>query len=346
MLWAVGGSNTDAKNKERFEPLTIIICAHNEAQNLQSNLPFVLQQDYPDFEIIVVNDASDDNSLAILEAFARVYKNLKIINIAHQEARDLPGKKFALSKAVAIAQHEMLLLCDADCKPVSNDWATKMALPLHQSKDIVAGYGAYKERKYWLNKFIRWETMHSFLQYSCYANSGMPYMAVGRNLACRKVTLETAQKAPIWSSMPSGDDDLLVKLMGKRKNVAIVSDPNSFTISEAKSNFSDWLKQKQRHISTGKLYKRNIQFLLGSYALTHGLMWLLWLILWLGGLGYLISSLMLLRCILVWSLWGITADNLREKKLILWLPFCDIAWAIYNLILSPYIFFKTKKQWT
>lgn len=346
MLWASPSDQSAAKTEGSAQALSIIICAHNEAQNLAQNLPLVLQQSHPQFEVIVVNDRSDDDSGAILKELASKHPQLKLVEIGKEEERLFPGKKMALSRGIAAASQERLLLCDADCSPASKDWATLMSDALQEPIQIVAGYGAYRVAPGWLNTFIRWETVHTFLQYGTYAQSGIPYMAVGRNLACHKSLLLQAQAHPLWSSMPSGDDDLLIRLTAHKKNMRILATPDSFTLSDSKATFGEWLHQKQRHLSTGKLYRRGTQFLLGIYAASHGLMWLLWLLLWIGGLGYLISSLMLLRCMLVWCLWAISAYNLKEKKLILWLPLCDVAWAIYHLILSPYIFFKTKKQWT
>lgn len=346
MLWTAPSTKNEMEAKDdEYAALSIIICAKNEAKNLQKNLPQILEQSHKNYEVIVVNDASDDDTIEVLENFAAQNNHLKIINIHQNEERNLPGKKFALSKGVAVAKHENVLLCDADCTPASGQWVSLMGKALQHPVEIVAGYGAYGPRKSFLNIFIRWETMHTFLQYSSYARSGLPYMAVGRNLAYKKSLLLEAQTQPLWASMPSGDDDLLIRLKANKHNMAIVANPKTFTISEAKDNFSDWMAQKQRHLSTGKLYKKHIQFLLGIYGASHGLMWLLWLVLWAAGKGYLISSLMILRCLLVWCLWAITAENLKEKKMILFLPFCDIAWAFYNLILSPYIFYKTKKQW-
>lgn len=347
MLWTSGATHGKVKEENIIpDTCSIIICAKNESVNLRKNLPALLAQKELSFELIVVNDASEDETAAVLEQFVKDYPQLVVVSVSKDDKRLLPGKKFALSKGIQAAKNEKLLLCDADCIPATPEWAALMIKALQKPKEIIAGYGAYTPEKGWLNVFIRWETLHTFIQYSTYAKSGLPYMAVGRNLACRKTLLQEAQSEPVWASMPSGDDDLLIRLKGTRSNVGIVSDPLAFTYSEAKATFSDWAKQKQRHLSTGKHYRKSIQFLLGIYGLSHGVMWLLFIALWIAGYGYLISSLMILRCLLVWSLWAINAGVMREKKLILWLPLCDIGWAFYNLFLSPYIFFKTKKQWT
>lgn len=346
MLWT-GPSSAGPfrKEEQRVLPLSIIICARNEAPQLRKNLESVLQQDHPDFEVIVVNDRSEDDTATVLDSFS-AYPNLRCIHIPVTEEAALPGKKFALSKGVAAAKFERLLLCDADCTPATTAWARLMAAPLQDKTEIVAGYGAYERHKGWLNLFIRWETLHTFIQYCSFTRSGMPYMAVGRNLACTKSTLQQAQAQPLWASMPSGDDDLLMRLAANRHNTKIVQDPAAFTCSTPKLSFAAWLAQKQRHLSTGKLYRPHIKLLLSLYGFSHGLMWLLFGLLCLAGKAYLVSTMMLLRCLLCWSMWAASAQAMRENSLVLFLPLCDVGWALYNLILSPYIFFKTKKQWT
>jgi glycosyltransferase involved in cell wall biosynthesis len=348
MLWASGNPDKQAAPlNDNLPPVSIIICARNEAATLRQHLPLFLAQDHPAFEVIVVNDASVDETSAILSEMQQQYPCLKVITIASTEDRVFPGKKFPLSRGIAAARFDHVLLTDADCFPASAQWASRMAAGFDGGKkELVAGYGAYTPHNSVLNTFVRWETMHTFLQYSSYNRLGIPYMAVGRNLAAKKELVLKAQDNPLWTLTASGDDDLLIRLTGSRGNMAIQTEPHAFTYSKAKETWSDWMAQKQRHLSTGKLYRRGVQFVLGVYGMSHGLMWLLFFILWLNGFLYLILSMMLLRCLLLWCLWGITALSLKEKRLILWLPFCDLGWAFYNFILSPYIFFKSKKQWT
>jgi glycosyltransferase involved in cell wall biosynthesis len=345
-LWAMGTSAKSKLNNTVQSGISIIICAKNEADNLLKNLPQILAQQHPDFEVIVVDDASSDDTASILQNFAAKHSQLKIVTIEKDEKRLLPGKKFALSKAVARAKNQLLLLTDADCTPASEHWAGMMTAPLQNGKELVAGYGGYNKYSGWLNKFIRWETIHTFIQFSSYANTGMPYMAVGRNIAYKKTLLLTAQETELWSVLPSGDDDLLIRTTANRNNTTIIAEPDAFTFSEAKNNIKDWLAQKQRHLSTGKLYKRHHRVLLSLYGLSHGLMWLFFLLLLSMGQAHLVMGTMILRCALTWTIWAIAAFSLQERWLILWFPVCDIAWAIYNFALSPYIFFKNKHQWT
>ena len=344
---------------KKRRPVSIIICAKNEAENLEKNLPSVLSQKYEDdsgkplYEVIVVNDASDDDTAQVLADLEKQYDNLWDVIIAPDAIRDLHGKKFALSKGLAFASHDWVLLTDADCSPQSDAWLEKMVAPLADGKQIVAGYGGYYRQSSLLNAFTRWETVHTFLQCSTYALAGLPYMAVGRNMACTKEVLLSVQGSEVWNALPSGDDDLLVSIAGNADNVAIVCDEAAFTHSEAKKTWSDWAKQKRRHLSTGKYYKSKVKALLGGYGISHAGMWLCFLgILFLHFYSpALVPSMMPavivigVRCILYWVLWLATATKLKEKLPVYLYPLFDLGWLVYNFAFLPYITWKNKKHW-
>jgi glycosyltransferase involved in cell wall biosynthesis len=337
---------------EERQPVSIIICAKNEAANLKKNLPAILAQRYSNesgialYEVIVVNDASTDETEQVLNEMELHYDNLWDVVIPPDTNRDLQGKKFALSKGLAYAGNEWLLLTDADCAPASNHWLELMVAPLAKGKEIVAGYGAYNKSAGFLNAFIRWETIHTFLQYSTYALAGNPYMAVGRNLACTKKALQKAQASDRWNAVPSGDDDMLVNIAGNKENTAIVASEAAFTYTDAKNTFNDWIKQKQRHLSTGKYYNENIKLLLATYACSHALLWLCFFELLAFHRWKIALICMAVRSVAYWMLWIATAKKLNEKSINFTLPFFDMAWMMYNFALYPYITRKNKKQWT
>jgi glycosyltransferase involved in cell wall biosynthesis len=344
-----------AKNKSigtnDKKPVSIIICAKNEAHNLQQYLPAILAQRYTNeagkllYEVIVVNDASSDDSDHILNELQNNYGHLQVVTISRYDTHDVTGKKYALKRGVAAAQYDWLLFTDADCTPASTSWLADMAAAVANNKKIAAGYGKYVQHSGLLNAFIRWETMHTFLQYSSYAMAGKPYMAVGRNLLCEKEMWHKAETSEIWNILPSGDDDLLMQTQATGQNTAIVESPRSFTVSEPKGTMKEWLKQKQRHMSTGKYYRPDIKALLSVYASSHAAMWLLFFILLAFINIKLLVYVLLVRCLLYWIIWAYMAKKLQEKKIILLFPLLDIGWMIYNFALSPYIIWKNKRQW-
>ena len=339
--------------------VSIIICAKNESQNLQHFLPFVLEQDYPKnlFEVIVVNDQSTDNSKEILEAFAQKYPQLCVLNIPSEEVKTLPGKKFALLKGIDAAKFERILLTDADCKPLSKQWLGLMSTSQTGSSNmtIVLGYGGYENTGGLLNKFIRWETVNTCMQYASYAAIGLPYMGVGRNLSYDKSLLESLENdfefQTIYKHTPSGDDDLLISKIANNENTSVCLNKEAHTISVPQKTWNAWGKQKTRHSSTGKYYPSKIKILLGLYGLSQSLYWFLGIFLIAGFCNLefknwcLATLLFLIRIFLYWLNAAKWYKQLDEKKILLFYPLGDLGWAIYNVLLSPYIFWKNKQSW-
>lgn len=334
-------------------PVSIIICAKNESQNLQDFLPAILQQDYhnaegkPMYEVVLVDDQSTDDTPGVLAALQAVHPHLSVITITDGIQRDLPGKKFALSQGLAAARNEVILMTDADCKPATPQWIARMVAPLLAGRQIVAGYSGYLPQHSVLNLFIRLETIHTYLQFLSYALGGHPYMAVGRNLAAKKDLLLRAQAHPLWKVVPSGDDDLLVQLCATKENMWVLADKHAATWSRAVNSWGQWIRQKQRHLSTGKLYRKGIQAALGGYALSHALF-----------LGSLALALLLKapitpafylavvgRFAVCWYLGLWCTAITTEHRLGRFWPLFDIGWLFYNVIFAPFIFWKNKQEW-
>ena len=248
-------------------PVSIIICARNELHNLQKNLPVILSQNYFDFEVIVVNDQSSDESAFFLDELSKKNKNLVIVDIddfvSHRE-----GKKFALTLGIKTAKHEHLLLTDADCMPRSKDWVKKMSSNFNDS-NIILGYGSYETKKGLLNKMIRFDTFNVAQQYLSFALAGQAYMGVGRNLAYTKSLFFANKGFANHIHLPSGDDDLFVQEIAPKSSVTIEISEESHCTSEVMENWKDWIYQKRRHLSTSSFYNTKFKILLGLYPLSQ-----------------------------------------------------------------------------
>lgn len=335
------------KNKTQSitHPVSVVVCARDEANNLEQNLPEVLMQDYPyTHEVIVVNDNSHDDTKYFLEEMEKTFRQLKSVTLT-QEALHIPGKKFPLSVGIKTARYEVLLLTDADCTPASNQWITKMQDGYSEGKEIVLGYGAFHKRGGLLNKLVRYETFHAGLQYLSYALAGMPYMGVGRNLSYKKDLFFTNKGFSSMNHVPGGDDDLFVNKVANAANTNIVVDKEAFTLSEAPKNFSAWWRQKSRHYSTSKFYKAKHQFYLSLYALSHFLFYPLlaasiifycwWLALLVFGLRFILQAIVNYK----------TMKKLNESDLfpLFWL--LDIWQFFYYLIFSFTLIKKPRSTW-
>jgi len=203
--------------KQENHNISVIICAKNEAEHLKSYLPFIVNQDYPNYEIILVNDGSTDSSLDIMEIYANKYHHVRVVDVEQNETF-WGNKKYALTLGIKAANYEHLLLTDADCKPLSRYWIKQMSAYFGDGKKIVLGYGSYEKTSFSvLNKLIRYETMITAIQYFSYALIGIPYMGVGRNLAYKKEAFFENNGFVDHMDLLSGDDDLLsIRLQQKR----------------------------------------------------------------------------------------------------------------------------------
>jgi len=265
--------------EENTPPVSVVIAARNEYYNLNDNLPAILEQNYPSFEVVVVNHASDDDTAELLEQFKNRYPHLKVITI-QQDLNFFKGKKFPLSIGIHEAKNDVLILTDADCKPASKNWIKNIAGHYSSIKtQVVLGYGPYEKKKGLLNLIIRYDTFMVAMQYLSFALMGNPYMGVGRNLSYRKSLFLQHKGFTSHYGIASGDDDLFIREVANKRNTEIELHPDSFVYSKPKSTFPDWWKQKKRHLSTSVKYKPGIKFLLGMFGFSQLLFYILFIVL-------------------------------------------------------------------
>lgn len=258
------GHHEKENSSTELPAVSVVVAARDEYHHLKKNLPALLSQDYSDFEVIVVNHASKDETTEYLKEMQQTNPHLKVINI-EQDLNFFHGKKFPLSIGIKSAKNDILVLTDADCKPVSNQWVRQMAQKYDTNTEIVLAYGPYEKEKGFLNKVIRYDTFMVAMQYLSYALAGMPYMGVGRNLSYRKSLFFKNHGFISHYDVSSGDDDLFVNQAANSKNTKVVINDQSFVYSEPKHHWKDWFIQKTRHFSSGKKYKRKFKWLLGGY---------------------------------------------------------------------------------
>jgi biofilm PGA synthesis N-glycosyltransferase PgaC len=249
-------------------PVSVIICARNEEANLRANLPLVLEQDYPDFEVIVVDDASTDGTADLLRDFRQQYPHLRTSSIK-PNVHISKGKKLALTVGIKAARHEWILLTDADCRPAGRQWLSLMQRNFSGDTGIVLGYGGYRRRRGLLNLVIRYDAFFIALQYFGFALAGLPYMGVGRNLAYRREIFFRNKGFASHYDLASGDDDLFINEVARNEPVRIEIRAEAHTISDPKRSWRDWYYQKRRHLTTGPRYRPATKFLLGTEIISR-----------------------------------------------------------------------------
>ena len=337
--------NPKSSASTQTHPLSVVICARDEAGNLAKFLPGILIQDYStSHEVLVVNDNSFDDTKYLLEEFRKTYKQLHIVELT-QEAKMIPGKKFPLAIGIKSAKHEIVLLTDADCVPATEHWISSMQSVYDDKTEIVLGYSPFFKLKGFFNKLIRWECFHAALQYMSYTLSGVPYMGVGRNLSYKKAIFFRHKGFSAHNNIPGGDDDLLVNAAANKKNTKINIDPNSFVLSQPAENWSQWKRQKKRHYTTGKFYKKSHQFLLGAYSLSHFLFYPLFIIALLLFNWKLVLMVFGVRLFFQTIVYYKTMKKLNEMDLFPFFMLFDLWMFFYYIIFAPALFKKPEPHW-
>jgi glycosyltransferase involved in cell wall biosynthesis len=330
-----------SKNISFSEPVSVIICAKNEEKNIGSLIELLLNQNYPNYEILIIDDASSDKTQEIIEGYELSNSKIKLVKVKNNEAF-WGNKKWALTLGIKASKHENLLFIDADCKPNSENWIQKMVENFTKDKTIILGFSPYQKIKNsWLNKLIRYETFLTALQYFSWAKAGKPYMGVGRNLAYKKTDFFNQNGFISHMKIHSGDDDLFINAAANINNLSIEFSKQSFVYSEPKKTWNDWILQKRRHLTTAKYYKFFDKFQLSFFYISQFLYIVLAIILllflhqWI-----LVLSLIGFRYIINFIIISKAAKKLNENSLTIWYPVLEINLIIVQL----YVFFKNIKS--
>ncbi len=315
------------------DPVSVIICARNEEQNLREFLPSVLEQEYPEFEVIVVNDCSDDESYNVLGEYLKKYPNLRVSNII-KDPKFTHNKKFAQFIGIKAAKNELLLFIDADCRPQTGKWLGTMVSHFDDKTDFVLGYGGYFSKKGLLNKYIRSDGMFIAMQYLGMAIRGNPYMGVGRNLAYRRSLFFRNKGFGPHSQLASGDDDLFVNSNATGENIKVEFGKEAHTRSVPAATTTELFKQKKRHLTTAVHYKLSHKVILTVEPVTRLLFYVLFAVL----LSYLylwpfVTAIFTIRLAVQVVVLILVQKKLNEPGLAPWSIFYDIISPVLNAVI-------------
>ncbi|MGD1844603.1 MAG: glycosyltransferase [Salibacteraceae bacterium] len=326
-------------------PVSVIICARNEEANLLANLPLFFEQDYPEFEVIVVDDCSLDNTANVLRAFQDHHPKLKVVPV-YETDRFYGGKKYGLTLGIKAAQHEHLVFSDADCLPASKQWLRQMVAPFGEGKSVILGYGAYQKTKGLLNRLIRFDTFNIAANYFGFALTGWPYMGVGRNLAYKRSLFFKHKGFARHLHLLSGDDDLFINEVATAKNIGVVMLEEARTESEAKATWTDWWYQKKRHLTTASHYRWQYKSALALLSLSQLIFFLSFIhLLGIESTFWLPLVVFGGRFLLQMITFSALSKRLGEKDLV-WFSFLfEIVLLLFYLMLGGWSMISKSSKW-
>jgi glycosyltransferase involved in cell wall biosynthesis len=347
VLWLFAFSRDPKKvnTQPTVAPVSIIVCAHDEEENLKELLPLLLQQDHPQFEVIVVEDRSNDGTYDYLLDATQKDSRLRMVRVVETPSH-IQGKKFAITLGVKAARFDWVLLTDADCRPATRAWARNLSSMMEADKHFVLGFSPYIRVKGLLNSFIRFETFVTAIQFMGMASLGKPYMGVGRNLAYRKSLFLDTKGFNNYLDVVGGDDDLFVNEHATRSNVSLALGESVLVHSKPEATWSRYFYQKLRHLSVGKHYKFSDRLILGIFTLS-------WILTWIAALPLAIFSpwagwlmgLFVLRWICQSVAFEAASRKLGEPFESWKVPILDFIYAFYYLVAGPVALLSKKVRW-
>lgn len=305
-------------------PVSVIIAARNEYENLANNLPSILKQVYPDFEVVVVDDGSWDDTEYLLKDFQKEYAHLRIVK-GLGDAHPNGGKKLAITLAIKGAKYDRLLFTDADCRPESPQWIAGMMESVKEEETIVLGYSPYERKSGFLNALIRFEAYYTALNYFSFALSGNPYMGVGRNLSYSKGSFFGIGGFKTHYSIATGDDDLFINEVADASNTEICLEKNAVVKSIPKETWKAYWFQKRRHLYAGWRYKLKHKVLLAVQPISFFLFLVASIFLLVFNTWFYIVVLTLsFRVLLQFFIFRRSSRWLGQRDLIFLAPFLEI----------------------
>ena len=342
-------SNPTVPAPAKEEGVSILVAARNEERNLQSLIPLLAAQNYPKFEIIIVNDRSTDDTPDLLRGMMNIYPQLRTVTIRYTPEH-VTAKKYALTLGIKVAKYDIILLTDADCTPASENWVKMMSAPLAEDRKIFSlGHGGYTYFPGFLNRLIQYETLFTAISYFSFALWKSPFMGIGRNLGYRRsFFLEKKAFKGFWH-INGGDDDLLINRYANSSNTAVVIHPDSITLSQPKMDWKSYFTQKRRHFHAGKYYKVKNKLKLGVYMFTHLIFWISAFFLLLGSKGWepfaVVAGLIILRAVAQLKVFMAAKKKLEGIGKVYWTMFFDLVYLGYFWIVGTKGYLSKKIKW-
>lgn len=332
------------KVEDALPSVSIVITANNQYNDLHENLPSILSQQYPDFEVVVVIDNSDDGTDELLMDFSRAFDHLKVVELK-QKLNWFSGRKFPLSLGIKSAKHDLILLTDPTCKPESREWIKAMAENFSSGKKIVIGYSSF-ETVSKINKWLRFTAFYDALLYLSMALRGLPVKGIGKNLAYSRPLFYKNKGFSSHYVISEGDDELFVNSTANKQNTIVRISAESAIKQVKKISFSKWMGNEKTRLKIRRFFKLRDRLILRLFSFTSFAFYgLLLILLILKAPILLVLSIFALRFFSQLLIFGFALKKLSEKKLLLLSPVFEILIILIDFILWIGLLFGKKRKW-
>lgn len=333
-------------NESKMPSVSVVLTTHNEASFLKDSLVYLLEQDYPNYEVVVVNYISSDDTEFVLKVCGENYPHLKAIAFK-EDVNMFSGKKYPLSIGIKSAKNDVLVLTEPDSVPKSFSWLRSIVAGYMHGADVVLGYSGIRQEKGLLNSMMQYDNLCQSASMFGWAIMGNPYTGNGRNLSYRRNFFFDRGAFIRHYTEPEGADDLFVNQNANKRNTAMALEEGSFVQTEPRKNFHQWHLQRKAHYTTKKYYGWKDKLLLMVHPTAVLLFYLSLVLMLVASLRSWIVPLVFL--VVDWA-WQIVAFSLLTKRFSVknvhfFAPLYEIYFLLANTFLCLTSLHKKTNRW-
>ncbi len=301
-------------------PISILVPARNEEHNILNCLKDLSGQNYPAhlFEIIVIDDHSEDDTAEIVKEFSGNKKNITLLSLNKSET----GKKTAIKIGIASSERKLIITTDADCR-FGENWLRMISGAYEtESSKMIVGPVIFSEGRNFFQRIQSLEFLSLIASGAGAISANSPILCNGANLAFEKQAFEKVGGYEIKEKYISGDDIFLLLRIRQsygRSAISFLKNNDAIVSTSPQKNLKAFLQQRIRWISKAKGYTNfeiittSLIVYLFNYALFAGLI----ISIWIPGLLLLTLILFILKLVVDFPIYyGIT--DFVNKRYLLW----------------------------
>ncbi|MDQ1771381.1 glycosyltransferase [Labilibaculum sp. A4] len=299
----------------KTEPVSIVICVKNEGCYLQENLSLFLEQEYPDFELILVNDGSEDETETIIKEFQKRYPHLRSTKIPLDD-KFQHNKKLALSIGIKAAKNEKIIFTNIHSKPSSSKWLQEFVNSW--DKGVHIGYANFENKKGFFYNFLKFDLLSKNIKSAGFASSGNAHSGNGDNLGYKKSDFFANKGFVKHSHFEAGYDHLMVFQLAKLSGASVCLQPEAKINLSSICAFDQWIRINRHYYKCRKYLPFKIRLLTDLEPISKMIFYSISIYaLLFTHLYFFVAIIYLTKIILIGTLFKISTRHLKEENLFL-----------------------------
>ena len=315
-------------------PVSIVMVAKDAAGVLLRTLPKFLNQQYDNFEVVVVDDNSQDDTRLLVVEYQQQYRNLKLVEL-DTAVTTIRGEKFAISMGVRCATHPYLVITDPEYAPTSTHWLEKMAGNFENDRQIVLGYSTFEKKRSPFNRLLHFDNLVGAMQYFSLAQIHSTYRGDIKNLGITQQIFTQQRGFASHNHIRYGEEDIFISRAADRSNTAIEFSPDAVTVLQRNVRFNKWLDHKQGLYYTRHFNSLKNRLLLGTCAVVNLLFYVGLVLAIVFSIGNVLllsvtAGIFAVKVLSQYLVFGFAAKKLNERQVIPGLLVYDLIFAVLN----------------